>query len=364
MAFNGSGLFVIDSSGQPVVDATTIDATVHNALTADLATGLSTAICKDGQTTVTANIPMSTYKITGLGAATARTDAASLANIQDGTGVYVATVGGTADVITLTPSPAITAYAAGQTFRFIASGANTTNVTVNISSLGAKAITKNGATALAADDITASSIVEITYDGTEFVLLSVTRQFLPISGGTLTGNLLFTDATYDVGASGATRPRDLFLSRNATVGGTLTVTGGQISFPATQSASADANTLDDYEEGTWTPTVGGTATYTTQTGTYTKIGRLVTANCLLTINVIGTGSTSVISGLPFTSASTSIGAANWSFGATSVVNMSARVASGAAVVALYSATAATAAPTTNPVMGNSTTIEFTLAYIV
>jgi hypothetical protein len=39
-------------------------------------------------------------------------------------------------------------------------------------------------------------------------------------------NLLFTDATYDIGASGATRPRDLFLSRNLTVGGTLTLAGG------------------------------------------------------------------------------------------------------------------------------------------
>lgn len=38
-------------------------------------------------------------------------------------------------------------------------------------------------------------------------------------------NLTFTDATYDIGASGATRPRDLFLSRNAVIGGTLGVTG-------------------------------------------------------------------------------------------------------------------------------------------
>ena len=44
--------------------------------------------------------------------------------------------------------------------------------------------------------------------------------------GTITSNLLFTDATYDIGASGATRPRDMFLSRNLTVGGTLTLAGG------------------------------------------------------------------------------------------------------------------------------------------
>src|SRR6185369_2776156 len=57
MSFNGAGTFQINSSGQPVVTATTISASVFNALTADLGTGLSTAICKDGQTTTTARIP-------------------------------------------------------------------------------------------------------------------------------------------------------------------------------------------------------------------------------------------------------------------------------------------------------------------
>jgi len=47
---------------------------------------------------------------------------------------------------------------------------------------------------------------------------------LNLTGGTLTGNLLFTDNTYDIGASGATRPRNIFLSNNATIGGAITVT--------------------------------------------------------------------------------------------------------------------------------------------
>jgi len=190
MSYNGSGTFSINTSGQPVVNGTSIDPTVFNNLTADLATGLSTAICKDGQTTVTAHIPMSGYKITGIGAATARTDAASIATIQDGTGVYVGTVGGTADVITLTPSPAIASYTAGQTFYFIASGANTTNVTVNISSLGAKAITKDGTTALIANDIASGMMVQITYDGTRFIIASISSTATLISptitGGTIT----------------------------------------------------------------------------------------------------------------------------------------------------------------------------------
>ena len=57
MSFNGSGTFVINSSGQPVVTNTVISSTAFNALTADLGTGLSTTITKDGQTTTTAKIP-------------------------------------------------------------------------------------------------------------------------------------------------------------------------------------------------------------------------------------------------------------------------------------------------------------------
>lgn len=47
-------------------------------------------------------------------------------------------------------------------------------------------------------------------------------EYLPLAGGTMTGDLKFTDATYDIGKSGATRPRDGFFSRNFTVGGTAT----------------------------------------------------------------------------------------------------------------------------------------------
>jgi hypothetical protein len=57
MSYNGSGTFQINTSGQPVVAGTVISSTAFNALTADLATGLSTAITKDGQTTATARIP-------------------------------------------------------------------------------------------------------------------------------------------------------------------------------------------------------------------------------------------------------------------------------------------------------------------
>ena len=101
-------------------------------------------------------------------------------------------------------------------------------------------------------------------------------------------------------------------------GATPSTSGSGISFPATQSASTDANTLDDYEEGTWTPTIyGGTTagSYTYETarrgGKYTKVGNTVFiwGVCrIATIVTAGTG-TLALSGLPF-AAGTSI-AASW-----------------------------------------------------
>lgn len=174
MSRNGSGVYTPPGASYPAVATTLIESAKYNAVIDDIADAITASLAADGQTPVTANIPFAGFKLTGLGAATARTDAASLANIQDGTGVYVATVGGTADVITLTPSPAIAAYAAGQRFAFIASGANTTNVTVNVSALGAKAVTKNGATALVAGDIASGALVTIIYDGTRFQVATYT----------------------------------------------------------------------------------------------------------------------------------------------------------------------------------------------
>ena len=86
--------------------------------------------------------------------------------------------------------------------------------------------------------------------------------------------------------------------------------GAGITFPATQSASTDANTLDDYEEGTWTPAITGitSVTYTQQYGNYVKIGKQVTAFVRLLISGgTGSGAAVTITGLPFTTASAANG---------------------------------------------------------
>ena len=169
MSFNGSGTFVINSTGQPVVTNTVISSTAFNALTADLATGLSTTMTKDGQTTATANIPMGTFKFTGLGAGSSATDSANISQIQSSFGTFL-TVSG-ADTIIASVSPSLTSYVVGQSFKFLAAATNTGAVTINISALGAKSIVKNGTTALAAGELISGSLYQIVYDGTNFQLI-------------------------------------------------------------------------------------------------------------------------------------------------------------------------------------------------
>jgi len=104
-----------------------------------------------------------------------------------------------------------------------------------------------------------------------------------------------------INSSGGVRVLNCLSVGNATP----STSGAGITFPATQSASTDANTLDDYEEGTWTGTIKGLTTDpttpVTSTGSYTKIGRLVFARITYS-NITTTGASGAfyVAGLPFT----------------------------------------------------------------
>jgi hypothetical protein len=220
MPRNGSGVYSPPSANYPAVSGTLIESADRNAIDSDIATAITNSIAVNGESVVTNNIPFGGNKLTVVGAATARTDAMTLANAQDGTGVYVATVGGTADVITISPNPSIVAYVAGQMFSFIASGANTTNVTVNVSGLGAKAITKNGTVALVAGDIPNGSLMSIRYDGTQFQIVGSAA----FSGGTITTDLTMS-ASSIIEAEGADVASATTTNIWATDGNTRHITG-------------------------------------------------------------------------------------------------------------------------------------------
>ena len=181
MAFNGSGTYV-RPSGQPVVAGTAISDSVFNTLTADLATALTTCVTRNGQSPATANLPMGTYKLTGLGDGSAATDSAAYGQIQSSANKII-TVGGTADVITGSLTPTLLSYVTGDIYSFLVGSTNTTNVTINIDGLGARAITVNGATALVAGSLPSGKAVQIGYDGTQFQLL--TNNYVGAASGTL-----------------------------------------------------------------------------------------------------------------------------------------------------------------------------------
>jgi len=113
---------------------------------------------------------------------------------------------------------------------------------------------------------------------------------------------------------------------NVTLSGATVSSGTGVAFPATQSASSDANTLDDYEEGTWTPAYGAqggtpSVTYGTRTGRYVKTGQTVNVWLYISISAFsgGTGYLTV-TGLPFTNGDVQGGLnSNWSNAAWTTV---------------------------------------------
>jgi hypothetical protein len=114
---------------------------------------------------------MGGYAHTGVADATVRTMYGTAGQIQDSAFTYLTSPSGT-DAMTATAALGMSAYVTGQRFFFLAPSTNTGACTININAIGAKAITKNGTTALTAGDIVNGAVIQIVYDGTEFQLVS------------------------------------------------------------------------------------------------------------------------------------------------------------------------------------------------
>lgn len=110
--------------------------------------------------------------------------------------------------------------------------------------------------------------------------------------------------------SGAAGNPVLSIPSSPEFGGTVSLLGGQLAFPATQNPSTDPNTLDDYEEGTWTPTLTCSTpgdlvvaySATNRTGQYQKVGNTVHFQFRIdttTFTHTTAAGTTLITGLPF-----------------------------------------------------------------
>ena len=196
MARNGAGTYVLPA-GNPVVTGTTISSTWANNTLNDLGTAITQSIAYDGQTTPVANLPMGNYAHTGVADAVARTMYASASQVQDSAFTFLTSPSGT-NTVTATASLGMSSYVTGQRFFFVASGTNTGATTLNINSIGAKNITKNGTTALSAGDIQSGAVVQVVYDGTEFQLLNPylnVNTLVTSWGGGTTGLKTYTTPT-------------------------------------------------------------------------------------------------------------------------------------------------------------------------
>ncbi len=221
MAFNGSGTFnrvhnwVTDLGNSVKITASRVDAETDG-----IATGLSTCITKDGQTTITANIPMNTKKFTGMNTGNARTDSITLGQVQDNSFGHLGENGGVADTYTASPSPAITAYVTGQRYTIlIGSGDSCTGAsTLNISGVGAKDWKKfdgvSATTTFEANDLLAGGIYDSIYDGTQFVTFNPEKRTissagkLTVTGDLTTDSLVIPSKSELTISSGAVTPTD------------------------------------------------------------------------------------------------------------------------------------------------------------
>ncbi len=160
--FNRLYSWVTDAANSINPSATRFDAEDDG-----FATGLSTCVLKDGTQTITANLPMSGFKFTGLGDGTAVTDSATVGQAQSGLTQWV-DGGGSADAITGTYAPAVTAVTNGMMLRVRATAANaTTTPTFSPNGLTARTIVKNNGAALVAGDIRGDQHdLALVYDAT------------------------------------------------------------------------------------------------------------------------------------------------------------------------------------------------------
>ena len=355
MAWSG-GVFTRANGDTGWVDDATaligIEAGLHDTQDNDFKTGINATLTKDGTNTPTANLPMNTYRHTGVGAAVATTDYARfdqvISQTQNSTTTWGGTSGGTANAQTLTLTPAITAYVAGQRFRFVAGFTNTAAATLNVNGVGPiNIITQSTGVSLPSNYITSGAQYEVVYNGTAFVLLGdpaliKTGDYDYLGQSTGTANALVLTSTGPRLASTAPYKVFLFASNLTNTGAVTVAIDGLTAINVTSSPDGTALKAGqiilnrfyqlmlvngaaflanpDTSWQTWTPAItqGVAVTSTIQEATYKISTTQVTCHFQITATSAGTAGSVAVS-LPITAA--------WSAGISAVGSATIRDAS-------------------------------------
>jgi hypothetical protein len=248
MSYNGSGTFNINTTGQPVVAGTIISAATFNALTADLGTGLTTALTKDGQTTATARIPFAA----GI-TSTLVTDASSVSTgsiiTAGGVGIakklYVGTdanIAGTLVVTGVATFSATPIYSSLTASSAVATDASKALVSVTNTGTGSNVLaTTPTITTAALTNPTVTNYVETPYSANSSTAITLSLANGTVQIITLTGTATITMPTAVSGKSFT-----LLLKQDAT--GSRTVTWTTVSWPGgtAPTITSTASKMDKY----------------------------------------------------------------------------------------------------------------------
>lgn len=234
MPRNGSGTFVPPSnSWNPAVGGTTISSTDFAAQLSDLASGLTSSICADGQTPISANLPMSGFNHTGVALGVNANDYARLDQLQQSQVGWLVGAG-TANAITASYSPAIASLTDGLLLAFRASGVNTsTTPTFAPNGLTAHTIVKAGGKPLELGDLAgnlAEYFVRYNLANTRWELLNPSQRlrnaFTLFNGSTGSATSSSTKVMQGFGAVWTITPATTGRVRITVVGYTTNTTTG------------------------------------------------------------------------------------------------------------------------------------------
>ena len=238
---------------------TKILAARHDTHDQDLAGGINSTLEKSGSNAATGNLNIGSNRLTAVADGTAKTDAATVNQLQSNAPAFQATDTGTANAHVIALSPAITAYAAGQAITFKSGAASTTASTVNVNGLGVKAIKKKNDQDIAAGDIESGSIVTVVYDGTNFQMTSqlATEGGLTIGGSNTqvqynNSGALAGDADFTFDGSNVSLAKALYLADGAVATPSVTNTGDVntgIYFPAADTVGITTGGVEQFRFG-------------------------------------------------------------------------------------------------------------------
>jgi hypothetical protein len=164
--------------------------------------------------------------------------------------------------------------------------------------------------------------------------------------------------TINITGTAALGARNIFCGGAALRGGELTI---GLPVEITDDGTQFNITSLAISQGTWTPSVGGSATYTQQTGTWTKIGRLLFIDATIVINAIGTGSTTVVTGFPFASLNAMPIPVRVQSSATAIVSITGNI-SGLSLTLFSRTAAAVSDASANAIFQNGTAVVLAGSY--